>query len=93
MSPSQVSLPSVGTMRREGLKCQNLKNGTVGKFALEQAEKDRGDRPLPAHDNNRSVGVRRIRTRDVLMRTFSTFVNSIDSDVNNSLVRMLKPRH
>ena len=91
MSPSQVSLPSVGTMRREGLKCQ--KNGTAaGKFDLGQAEKDRGDRPLPARDNDRSVGVRGISSRDV-MRTFSIVVNSVDSDVNNSLVRRLNPRH
>ena len=45
-------------MRREGLKCQNLKSGTVvEKFDLVQAEEDRSSGRLqPVHDNDdRSV--------------------------------------
>jgi hypothetical protein len=60
-------------MRRESLKCQNLKSGTVvEKFDLVQAEEDRSGRLQPVHDNDQ-VGLTRIRSRDV-MHTYRTLV-------------------
>jgi hypothetical protein len=88
----RVPLRPVGTMRGEGLKCQ--KNGTVvEKFDLGQAEEDSGDRLSQCMTMTMTgpVGVRRIRSRDV-KRTYATFVDSVDLDVND-LVRRSLLRH